>query len=401
MKTTPPKRQIVLEFRQAELPDDVEPPDEPEKGKFRSSLSAVEFLDGGRTIFLGGDETVETTPTLEQLVGNAAEADGFSGHDSHAVSDFLALPQPEKKKGRVGEIDIEGLSADGGYLWVVGSHSLKREKPKKKLPAKENMARLAEVGVEKNRYFLGRVPIVAGADGVSSLARTGAAGETARRVKGKGADGDLADAVRGDPHLGPFLQEFTGELNGESFVVPGIPGKDNGFDIEGLAVKDGRIFIGLRGPVLRGWSLVLEVAVEEKADPGELRLRPIGEDGRLYRKHFLELDGLGLRDLCWLGGDLLLLAGPTMTAEGWAAVFRWEDALTATAEGDTFTFQKDGKLQRKLDLPAGVGGGDNPEGLAVLPGDPPTQIMIVYDAPGPAHRTLDFSAKADVFDIPA
>lgn len=46
-----------------------------------------------------------------------------------------------------------------------------------------------------------------------------------------------------DPHFAPYLA---------------IPGKGNGFDIEGLAVDGQRLFLGLRGPVLLGgpaaWS---------------------------------------------------------------------------------------------------------------------------------------------------
>ncbi len=40
-------------------------------------------------------------------------------------------------------------------------------------------------------------------------------------------------------------------------VTSAVPGKDNGLDIEGLAVSEDRIFIGLRGPVLRGWTVIL------------------------------------------------------------------------------------------------------------------------------------------------
>ena len=70
-----------------------------------------------------------------------------------------------------------------------------------------------------------------------------------------------------------------------------IPGKDNGFDVEGLAAVDGRLLLGLRGPVLRGWSCLLEVRVAEHK--GELRLQPLDDSGLLYRKHFLPLAGLG------------------------------------------------------------------------------------------------------------
>ena len=53
-----------------------------------------------------------------------------------------------------------------------------------------------------------------------------------------------------------------------------IPGKDNGLDIEGLAVDGHRLLLDPRGPVLRGWSALLEIAVEARGD--HLRLVPHG-----------------------------------------------------------------------------------------------------------------------------
>ena len=108
----------------------------------------------------------------------------------------------------------------------------------------------------------------------------------------------------------------------ENFLA--IPGKDNGLDIEGLAVAEGSVFVGLRGPVLRGWTTLLEMAVGEDDDaPSTLKLKEIGSNGSLYRKHFLDLGGLGVRDLCLDGDDLLILAGPTMDLDGPVTVFRW------------------------------------------------------------------------------
>ena len=48
-----------------------------------------------------------------------------------------------------------------------------------------------------------------------------------------------------------------------------------------------------------------------------------------YRKHLLRLGGLGVRDLCPHGQDLLVLAGPTMDLDGPVHVFRWHGALAA------------------------------------------------------------------------
>jgi hypothetical protein len=80
---------------------------------------------------------------------------------------------------------------------------------------------------------------------------------TAAQLRGNNRVNDLTEALRGDEHLGSFLT---------------IPGNDNGFDIEGLAMARERLFLGLRGPVLRGWAVILEVELEEHDDqPSTLR----------------------------------------------------------------------------------------------------------------------------------
>ena len=79
-----------------------------------------------------------------------------------------------------------------------------------------------------------------------------------------------------------------------------IPSKDNGLDIEGLAVKEGRLLLGLRGPVLRGWAIIIEIEPFE-SEAGVLELKEIGEDGAKYKKYFLDLNGLG--------GTRVMLAG--------------------------------------------------------------------------------------------
>ncbi|WP_445187429.1 DUF3616 domain-containing protein [Pseudonocardia sp. Cha107L01] len=108
-----------------------------------------------------------------------------------------------------------------------------------------------------------------------------------QRVVRRRGEPNLANLLAEDEHLAPFLA---------------IPAKDNGFDVEGLAVHGETLYVGLRGPVLRGFAVVLELLPEEAA-PGRLRLVPI-EGERCYRKHFLDLGGLGVRDLCPHGPDL-------------------------------------------------------------------------------------------------
>ncbi len=118
---------------------------------------------------------------------------------------------------------------------------------------------------------------------------------------------NLSDMLEHDPHLAPFLR---------------VPGKDNGFDIEGIAVIGERVFVGLRGPVLRGWAVILEIHPEpDPHDDTRLRFAPVG-DAR-YRTHFIDLEGLGIRDLCPVGEEILILAGPTMTHDGPVKIVRW------------------------------------------------------------------------------
>ena len=97
-------------------------------------------------------------------------------------------------------------------------------------------------------------------------------------------------------------------------------------DVEGLAVHGETLYIGLRGPVLRGWAVVLAVLpTENTEDPGRLELGELPE-GTRYRKHFLDLGGLGVRDLCPDGDDLLVLAGPSMALSGPVRIYRWHGA---------------------------------------------------------------------------
>src|SRR3712207_2545175 len=131
-----PLRQVLLEFTASTLVEDGKKP-----RNFRDSLSALELTDEGRTLFAGVDETVNAAPTIERL---SLVNGGYAAHEPFALDDFLDLPDPSPKKGRVDEVDIEGLAVDGSYLWVVGSHSCNRKKPKKRDPA-ESIQRLSTV----------------------------------------------------------------------------------------------------------------------------------------------------------------------------------------------------------------------------------------------------------------
>lgn len=102
--------------------------------------------------------------------------------------------------------------------------------------------------------------------------------------------------------------------------------------------------------------------VELKVGDGpNIEPQPIGPGNRRYRKHFLDLRGLGVRDLCHHGDDLLVLAGPTMEFDGRTAVFRWRGALTSQEEAVLHT----GELRREFDVAFGKGE-DRADGITVL-----------------------------------
>ncbi|HEY0833554.1 MAG TPA: DUF3616 domain-containing protein [Azospirillum sp.] len=336
-----------------------------------ANLSVVERV--GRTLFTASDEGAR----IERLATH--DGASFGEHASYALGDFFTLPA-----GPEGEADIEGLSvdraADGVWLWVVGSHSLTRRKPK---PDEDDatacLARLTEVRRDANRHLLGRIPLVETAEGLFEPVRTDGA-RTAACLKMGRKRNALSKRLRRDAHIGRFID---------------VPAKENGFDVEGIAARGERVFLGLRGPVLRGWACILELTVRP-AKRRRLRLCGAGSDKRPYRKHFVDLDGLGVRELAIDGDDLLILAGPTMDLDGPVSVHRWAGAL-ATEEGQVVSRDR---ITRLLDVPYGPGC-DHAEGIARLerPGAAPL-LMVVYDSPGP-HRLHDgrTAVDADLFEL--
>ena len=127
-----------------------------------------------------------------------------------------------------------------------------------------------------------------------------------------------------------------------------------------------------------------------------LDLDPFGADGRPYRKHFVDLGGMGFRDICWLEDDLLILAGPTMDLTGLQTVWRFRDA--ADLDDDSLTDSTDKRLEPLFDLPW-VRGADKAEGIQIYNGLGEPGIMVVYDAPSNARKPDDNIVLADLFRL--
>lgn len=319
-------------------------------------ISAAAAL--GDTLFLGADECAG----LEIL---HRTADGYAEHRRAQLSTAFDLP------GGDTEMDIEGITICDGWLWVVGSHSLTRKKPKKGRPLDpKGVARLATLKDNHNRMFLGRLPLRPLDGGRWDVCLSEDEGRRPQMLPVGKHVSPFFKLLRDDPLIGPFAA---------------IPSKENGVDVEGLIVDGRRVGLGLRGPVINGWALVVEVEVH--GDGHSLRL-----EGDL-RRHFLDLGGLGVRDLKRRGDDVLILAGPTMKLDGPVRVFCWR-GWNPVAEHDDLLHRPD----LVLELPFGSGF-DHPEAMAAMSHDGAEALLVVCDSPG-QNRLSGSRVLADVYPMP-
>lgn len=364
--------------------------------ELQSGLSVA--VQVGDTLWVTNDETV----SLERLTLKKSEGGNrytYGDHKQFPLIKYLRIPVPPDDPKKFEEADLEGLDYKDGYLWMVGSHSLKRKKVDKDDESKgekKNIEALSDVSSDGNRFLLARIPIVeeGGTYTLKDKVEQGGETRTAALLRCTPDGSDLTEAIRKDEHLKDFLP---------------IPGKDNGFDIEGLARAGDRLFIGLRGPVLRGWAVILELEpLVSEEDPSELRLKAINPDNSAYRKHFIKLDGLGIRDICVQGDDLLILAGPTMDLDGPVTVYRWKGGAKPEKESVVFNaslIDDDGSLDKDNDASIPFGKGvDHAEGMTLFSADglEGASILVVYDSASDSEnrKPSENVLVADIFTLP-
>lgn len=221
-------------------------------------------------------------------------------------------------KGKPLELDGEGVAYADGYYYVMGSHGHPRDRDHKLDPIKD---------ADKIR-----ARIVAS----SQIVRIGAHGDAPAIM----ATGKLRAIIAASPVLSPFLDRRL---------------EINGLTIEGVAVKDGRLFAGFRAPSLdNGRAAVLSVRL------GALfGMDPV--DAKLYR---LPLgDGQGVRDLTSYADGFIVLSGPA-TDGGTYAVYWWDGVSenTRLLRDLADVTAKDGTRKAEALLPLD----ESPSGLRVL-----------------------------------
>lgn len=191
---------------------------------------------------------------------------GLIGADESGLVQMVQLSRTERTLNVLGavsllgsgeEIDIEGIAAEGDCYYIVGSHGV----------AKKSGVR------QVRRYTICRLTVDP---------------ETGMPVDGSTAPAvaSLAGILQADATLGPYFAK---------------PLQQKGINIEGLAVRAGQLFVGLRNPNLDGYAFVLEVGAD---DVFANVARPA------YTLHKLALGaGVGIREIVAAKTGFLLIAG--------------------------------------------------------------------------------------------
>ncbi|MBY3158028.1 DUF3616 domain-containing protein [Rhizobium laguerreae] len=253
--------------------------------------------------------------TLERL---SREVDGYRLSERFSLDQFVqAIPGSSDD-----ELDLESIDSDESSIWLCGAHCKVRRKPE------SNEILNSEIRERKSRRLLARLMID------QSTGRP----VTAQSVPFEG-DGSLRAVLETDPFFSPFRE---------------LPTKENGIDVEGLAVVDGRVFIGLRGPVIGGFAVVAELAIDNA-----FKIRSA-------RPYFLNLQGLGVRELTRDGARILITAGPVGEAQGPFALYRWSP--------------EPGSAPRKVY--AWGTAIEKPEGLSWCEVGGERGLLVFYDNPG-------------------
>ena len=257
-------------------------------------LSAAAF-DAAGGLWLASDELDAGRVTLSRL-----QADGhgiYGRRQRFELRDYLDLPAGGDEES---EADIEGLDIFRRCLWLTGSHSSKRSRPKGRNREKD-LARLARVTVEANRFLLGRIPLVDGAPARSAAHPDRPGEQLDRRRASPTAKGGTCSPKRcSATRASRPVPAHRAQRDGSSTLLPLAAGER----LRHRGARDvGRAAVpGLRGPVLRGWATLWSIEPRDEA-PGRLGLAGIGDRGHRYRSISWSRR-LGIRELARDGDDL-------------------------------------------------------------------------------------------------
>jgi hypothetical protein len=223
-----------------------------------------------------------------------------------------------------GDPDAEGAAYADGFFYVAGSHGRSRH------------------GDEDNdsSYLVFRFP-------VDKDTGRPPFEPTDEQVVGVASSGRLRKAIM----QGAVIKDFYNQ-----------PLDEGGVNIEAIAVKDGRMYLGLRGPSVDRHAFILSV------DAGAVFTEDQDLSASVER---LQLgDDAGIRDLAPVRDGLLVLSGPVNDQPVEPALFHWNERTGAL------------KKLGELKLPKSPKG-KKAEILLVLhdQADAPWRVLIMFDGP--------------------
>lgn len=270
---------------------------------------AFEKTDKVREAISGAACALTLPPTCLAANDEANYAQFFSIKGRKLDPSRLIRLVPDKENGvAIGSLDAEGVAYDHGFFYVIGSHGAPRN---------------PTAAVDPSRFFLLRFRV---------SERTGKPrfrfGEETVDTTAVVKTSALRDVIKSATEIGAFAEKPLGE---------------NGVNIEGIVVREDRMFLGLRAPSVNGRGYILEVNVGGVfgSDPIKPKVHglPLGADA-------------GVRDLAVLrkAPGLLVLAGPVQSA-GSYSVHYWDGQSAGT---------------KPLAVLGGLPAGAKPETLLVL-----------------------------------
>lgn len=236
------------------------------------------------------------------------------------------------------ELDAEGVAYADGAFYVIGSHGRPRHEKGHK-EAKNEASTKATRHLFRIRLDVNSVNLETGKF------------EGKPEIEGTSA---LLPIIADIPALKAFYDK---------------PLEDGGLTIEGIAVRDGRLYAGLRGPVLNdGNASIVSVPLaglfEGKPSSGTLAKVPLGADSRGQPR--------GVRDLVAVPDGFLVLAGPMLDPD---------NDEVATADYTIFSWNGRDGLHKRRDLDAGC---DAVKPEALLPLDQKDgrlRVLLLFDGP--------------------
>lgn len=263
----------------------------------------------------------------------AVGADEAIGKEQINYLQFLVTPKSghyqhhsKHELMRGAELDIEGIAANHKHIYVLGSHSSKRQRLKQKYNYEKNQKRLKQSSIkdEQDRDWLYRVTLKPD----QSIEK--------ERIS-------LRSIIQKNDILAPFSQ---------------LPSKENGIDIEGIAAKKDQLFIGFRGPILRNnYVPIMQLTF---AQPEKYQLK------------FVQLGGRGIRDMAAVDDGFLLLAGAMNDADMTYQLYHWDGGDMLPGKN-----YQQGKIELLTEIPTPKD--VKAEGLTLLNDGQYYDFLIAYD----------------------